>query len=45
MLVHLKTNMAEKRSIENQLLLTGTLNTLLPVVSPETTITNKLICY
>ena len=35
--------MVEKRSIENQLLLTGTLNILPPAVSSATTITYKLI--
>ena len=40
----LKTNMAEKRSMEKQLLLTGTLNTLVPVdSSPATSITYKLV--
>ena len=35
--------MAERRSIENQLLLTGTSNTLLSAVSSATTITSKSI--
>ena len=39
----LKTNMAEKRSIEKQLLLTGTLNTLLLADSSTTSITYKLV--
>ena len=39
----LETNMMEKRSIENQSLLTSTLNTLLPAVSSATSMTYKLI--
>ena len=39
----LKTNMAEKRSIEKQLLLAGTLNTLLLADSSATSITYKLV--
>ena len=40
----LKTNMAEKRSMEKQLLLTGSLNTLVPVdSSAETSIAYKLV--
>ena len=39
----LKTNMAVKGSMENQLLLTGILNTLLPAVSSATSITYTLI--
>ena len=39
----LKTSIAEKRSIEKQLLLTGTLNTLLLADSSTTSITYKLV--
>ena len=39
----LKTNMAEKRSIEKQLLLAGTLNTLVLADSSATSITYKLV--
>ena len=40
----LKTNMAEKRSMEKQLLLTGSLNTLVPVdSSAATSIAYKLV--
>ena len=35
--------MAEKRTFEKQLLLTGTLNTLLPADSSATSITYKLV--
>ena len=39
----LKTNVSEKRSIEKQLLLTGTFNTLLLADSSTTSITYKLV--
>ena len=41
----LKAKMAEKRSMEKQLLFTGALNTLVPADSSATSITNKYVIY
>ena len=41
----MKINMAVKSSMENQLLATDILNTLLPAVSSATSVTYALIVY